>query len=100
MPADDAYQGFRAARDHLLRHRGDLQGARDFPRPAAEHFNWALDWFDREAAGNHAIALRVVDLDADGGIGGETALSFAELSDRSDRVAGWLRAQGHCMIAK
>jgi acetyl-CoA synthetase len=94
MSADDAYQGFRAARDHLLRHRGDLEGARAFPRPVAEHFNWALDWFDREAAGNHAIALRVVAVGADGDIGAETALSFAELSDRSDRVAGWLRAQG------
>ena len=91
---DSAYQEFKAARDHLLRHRGDLAAARDFPRPRAEHFNWALDWFDQEAAGNDSVALRVVDLDADGGVLRETALGFAELSRRSDQVAGWLAAQG------
>ncbi|MFC1419823.1 AMP-binding protein [Streptacidiphilus cavernicola] len=89
-----AYEEFRTARDHLLEHRGDLDGARDFPRPRAERFNWALDWFDREAAGNEAIGLRVVDLDADGATLAETALSFAELSRRSDRVAGWLDGLG------
>ena len=89
-----AYRDFRAARDHLLEHRGDLTGARAFPRPEPEFFNWALDWFDREAAGNDSVALRVVDLAADGSVRAETALSFAELSRRSDQVAGWLRAQG------
>ncbi|MFJ1754096.1 AMP-binding protein [Kitasatospora sp. NPDC088134] len=89
-----AYRGFRAARDHLLRTRGDLDAARDFPRPEGEHFNWALDWFDVEAEGNGAVALRVVDLDADGTLLGESALSFEELRERSDRTAGWLREQG------
>ncbi len=89
-----AYRGFRSARDHLLRHRGDLAGARDFPRPEPEFFNWALDWFDREAVGNDAVGLRVVDLAADGTVLAETALTFAELSERSDRTAGWLRQQG------
>ena len=89
-----AYEEFRAARDYLLEHRGDLDGARAFPRPRSSRFNWALDWFDREAAGNHAVALRVVDLDADGGTTAETALSFAELSRRSDQVAGWLDGLG------
>ena len=28
---DSAHLGFKAARDHLLRHRGDLAGARSFP---------------------------------------------------------------------
>ena len=52
-----AYREFRAARDHLLRHRGDLDAARNFPRPQGEHFNWALDWFDPEAEDNHAVGL-------------------------------------------
>ncbi|GLW68326.1 acetyl-CoA synthetase [Kitasatospora phosalacinea] len=89
-----AHRGFRAARDHLLEARGDLDAARAFPRPAGEHFNWALDWFDVEAAGNPATALRVVDLDADGTLLRETALSFDELRERSDRTAGWLRERG------
>ncbi|RAJ46226.1 acetyl-CoA synthetase [Kitasatospora sp. SolWspMP-SS2h] len=89
-----AHLDFRAARDHLLSTRDDLDAARGFPRPAGEHFNWALDWFDVLAEGNGAVALRVVDLDADGAPLGESALSFAELSERSDRTAGWLREQG------
>ena len=89
-----AHREFGAARDHLLRHRGDLEGARTFPRPGGEYFNWALDWFDREAAGNQAVGLRVVDLDAGGTVRDETALTFAELSRRSDRLANWLRARG------
>ncbi|QMU72179.1 AMP-binding protein [Streptacidiphilus sp. P02-A3a] len=94
-PRDSAaYRDFRAARDHLLRHRDDLEAARAFPRPAGEHFNWALDWFDVQAEDNHAVGLRVVDLDQDGALLGETALTFAELRERSDRTAGWLRAQG------
>jgi acetyl-CoA synthetase len=93
-PGDSAHRDFKAARDHLLRHRGDLAGAREFPRPEPEFFNWALDWFDREAAGNDAVGLRVVDLAADGSLLAETALSFAQLSERSDRTADWLRAQG------
>ncbi|MEY9841398.1 AMP-binding protein [Streptacidiphilus sp. EB103A] len=89
-----AYRDFRASRDHLLGHRADLEAARAFPRPQGEHFNWALDWFDVEAEGNNAVGLRVVDIDADGAQLCETALTFAELRERSDRTAGWLRAQG------
>jgi acetyl-CoA synthetase len=90
----EATAEFRAARDHLLRHRGDIEGARRVPRPRAAHFNWALDWFDPEAHGNDDIALRVVDLTADGEVRTETALSFAALSARSDQVANWLRGLG------
>ncbi|WP_037607451.1 AMP-binding protein [Streptacidiphilus rugosus] len=93
-PEGSASAEFRAARDHLLAHRGDIAGARRFPRPHAEHFNWALDWFDVEARGNDRIALRVVDLAPDGRETAATALGFAELSTRSDRVAGWLRGLG------
>ncbi|AXI76948.1 AMP-binding protein [Peterkaempfera bronchialis] len=89
-----AYRCFRAARDHLLGHRDDLEAARAFPRPEGKHFNWALDWFDVEAEDNHATGLRVVDLAADGTLLRETALTFAELREHSNRTAGWLRAQG------
>jgi acetyl-CoA synthetase len=81
---------FRAARDLLLSHRSDYEAAyREFEWPELETFNWALDWFDSIAAGNERPALRVVEED-----GREQELSFADLSDRSSRVAGWLRAHG------
>ncbi|MFJ6214104.1 AMP-binding protein [Streptomyces sp. NPDC092296] len=83
-------EAFRAARDFLLAHREDWATAhRDFrwPRPAA--FNWALDWFDTIARGNDRTALWIVEED-----GSERRWSFAELSDRSDRVANWLTARG------
>ncbi|SCE53334.1 acetyl-CoA synthetase [Streptomyces sp. SolWspMP-5a-2] len=85
-----ATEAFRSARDFLLEHREDYVTAYegfDWPRP--EHFNWALDWFDAIADGNDRTALHIVEED-----GSELRLSFAELSARSDRVAGWLRARG------
>ncbi|AZK97322.1 MULTISPECIES: AMP-binding protein [Streptomyces] len=90
MVTGSATQEFRAARDFLLRHREDYRSAYDgFVWPRPEHFNWALDWFDVIAAGNDRTALHLVDED-----GTETRLSFTELSQRSDRVANWLREQG------
>ncbi len=81
---------FRAARDLLLERREDYDAAyREFRWPQLGEFNWALDWFDVVAAGNGRPALRVVESD-----GGERALSFAEMSARSNRVASWLREQG------
>ena len=81
---------FRRARDFLLAHREDYAAAYagfEWPRP--ERFNWALDWFDRIADGNDRTALHIVEED-----GSERKLSFAELSARSDQVAGWLAARG------
>ncbi|MFF3552111.1 AMP-binding protein [Streptomyces tsukubensis] len=90
MVTGSATQEFRAARDFLLRHREDYRSAYDgFVWPRPEHFNWALDWFDAIADGNDRTALHLVDED-----GTETRLSFTELSQRSDRVANWLREQG------
>ncbi|CAG6396094.1 AMP-binding protein [Streptomyces cocklensis] len=90
MAASDATGAFRAARDFLLRHREDYTAARDgFRWPTPEHFNWALDWFDVIAAGNERPALWIVEED-----GTESLISFREMSDRSDRVASWLRARG------
>ncbi len=85
-----ATEQFRRARDFLLEHREDYATAyRDFAWPRPERFNWALDWFDVIADGNDRTALHLVEED-----GGETRLSFAELSRRSDRVANWLRQRG------
>ncbi|MGY4925635.1 AMP-binding protein [Streptomyces sp. 900105755] len=85
-----ATEDFRRARDFLLEHRADYATAYagfEWPRP--DHFNWALDWFDVVAEGNERTALHIVEED-----GPETKLSFAELSERSDRVANHLRARG------
>ena len=55
----------RAARDFLLAHREDYDTAyRDFRWPVVEHFNWALDWFDRLAdEGGERLALWIVEED-------------------------------------
>ncbi|WP_086792811.1 AMP-binding protein [Streptomyces thermovulgaris] len=81
---------FRRARDFLLEHREDYATAYagfEWPRP--EYFNWALDWFDVIAEGNDRTALHIVEED-----GTETRLSFAEMAERSNRVANWLRDRG------
>ena len=81
---------FLAARDFLLERRLDYDAACcDFRWPQMERFNWALDHFDALARGNDRPALWIVDE-----AGGETRLSFAELSQRSNRVANFLRSKG------
>jgi len=86
----DASRRFIEVRDQLLRLRGDLEGARQLFRwPVLGEFNWARDYFDVIAAANDAPALRVVD---DGG--GDRSLSFAQLAQRSQQLAGFLAAQG------
>jgi len=81
---------FLAARDFLLRHREDYAKAyREFQWPKLDRFNWALDYFDVMARDNAQPALWLVDEDA-----GETKLSFAELSGRSNRVANAFRGLG------
>ena len=83
---------FIEARDFLLSHREDYEAAyRDFRWPVLDRFNWALDYFDPMARGNGTTGLWIVD---DGG--GETRLSFAELSERSSRLANHLRRLGVC----
>jgi acetyl-CoA synthetase len=82
---------FKAARDFLLAHRTDCATAyRDFRWPEVDKFNWALDWFDAELARGstaHQPALIIVGE-------GAARLTFAELSERSNRVANGLRALG------
>jgi acetyl-CoA synthetase len=89
MPATNAAP-FIAARDFLLRHREDYAVAyRDFQWPKLDRFNWALDYFDVMARDNGQVALWLVDEGA-----GETKLTFAELSERSNRVANAFRRLG------
>ncbi|BAU87015.1 acetyl-coenzyme a synthetase (acetate--coa ligase) protein [Streptomyces laurentii] len=86
----EATERFRAARDFLLEHREDYATAyAGFAWPRPDRFNWALEWFDVIAAGNDRTALHIVEED-----GTETKVTFAEMSERSNRVANWLRAQG------
>lgn len=81
---------FLAARDFLLRHREDYAGARSgFAWPELGRFNWALDYFDAIAHGNAHTALHIVDAEA-----GETRLTFAQLSERSSRLANAFRGLG------
>jgi acetyl-CoA synthetase len=87
-----ATQAFRSARDFLLRHRENCATAyAKFEWPKLQRFNWALDWFDAIAAGERAnqTALRVAYED-----GRSTKLTFAELSERSARLANYLRSLG------
>jgi acetyl-CoA synthetase len=81
---------FISARDLLLRHREDYETAyRAFEWPKLDRFNWALDYFDVMARDNAQPALWLVDDD-----GGETKLSFAALSERSNQIANALRELG------
>ena len=90
MKPQSAHESFRAARDFLLAHREDYEGAyRDFNWPRLNEFNWAFDWFDEIARDNDRPALWIVEED-----GSDRKVSFAQLAARSAQVAGWLRAQG------
>jgi acetyl-CoA synthetase len=81
---------FLQARDFLLDHRTDYGEAfAGFRWPKLTQFNWALDYFDEMARGNAAPALWVVGED-----GSEQQFSFAQMSERSNRVANWLRGIG------
>jgi acetyl-CoA synthetase len=90
---------FRRARDFLVAHRTDYDTAyAGFEWPKFERFNWALDWFD-DIARRHPerTALWIVE---EGG--GETRLSYADLAERSNRLANHLRglgvARGHRVL--
>ena len=81
---------FLAARDFLLRHRNDYAVAyRDFRWPELTDFNWALDYFDPMARGNDHVALHVVNEDDSSDV-----LTFDQISQRSNRVANFLRGIG------
>ena len=88
-----ATETFRAGRDFLLEHRTDyLRASAEFEWPNLTEFNWALDWFDAVAATEPTAsrpALWIVEED-----GSELKWTFAEVSRRSNQVAGWLRGHG------
>lgn len=84
---------FRTARDQLVSLRENYSEARNsFIWPRFEHFNFALDWFDQVAASperKDVPALIIAEQD-----GSHVQLTYAELSERSSRVANWLRSLG------
>lgn len=81
---------FLEARDFLLRQRTDYAAAyAGFRRPELEEFNWALDYFDPMAGGNQRCALHAVDDQ-----GSSIEISFTEMSERSSRIANFLRSAG------
>ncbi|MGW4533739.1 AMP-binding protein [Nocardia sp. NPDC004340] len=84
-------EAYRAARDGLLAVATDYDAAvRDFAWPRLSGaFNWATDWFDVIARGNDRPALWIVEED-----GSEQKVGFAEMAERSDRVATWLAELG------
>src|SRR5215831_3967199 len=86
MTSSDA---FRQAREQLIAAHGDPDRAcSSFRWPELDAFNWTTHWFDELAEGNRRPALRVVTDD------GVDSVSFADLLDRSRRVARYLSDAG------
>ncbi|CAM5414611.1 AMP-binding protein [Streptomyces tanashiensis] len=98
MSADrtSAHEEYRAARDLLLRLRGDHAAARAaFRWPRAEHFNWALDWFDVIAEGNDLAGPGTPRPTGRGRFGPRRRPGLLrQLSARSDALATALRERG------
>ncbi len=82
---------YRTARDQLVDVIGDYDKAVEtFSWPQLTGtFNWATDWFDNIARGNDRTALWIVEEDD-----GEQKITFADMAERSDRVATWLAQLG------
>jgi acetyl-CoA synthetase len=87
MPTTSSSSQFFAARDFLQTHREDYDTAyANYVAPELGEFNWALDVFDVQAAGNDTVALWIVDED-----GRELKVSYAAMARRSNQVANYLR---------
>lgn len=85
-----AARDFLIARDLLLEHRVDYQAAyREFRWPRPVNFNWALEYFDAIGRRCDRPALRIVE---DGKP--DLSFSFAQMRERSNRLANGLRAAG------
>src|SRR5437588_9450393 len=81
---------FLAARDFLLARREDYEAAyAGFRWPTLDTFNWALEYFDLLARGNHHTALWLVD-EAEH----DARLRFAAMAERSNQAANYQRALG------
>jgi acetyl-CoA synthetase len=90
-PATAATLAVRKARDYLLAHSTDYDEAvAGFSWPELDEFNFATEWFD-VVAGEHpdrdAVTIVSSDLVA-------SSWTYAQLSQRSDQVARWLRSLG------
>jgi acetyl-CoA synthetase len=86
---------FLVARNLLLDARSEYERAyREFRWPLLNEFNWALDWFDgflaASAETRDTTALWIVDNKSDT----EVRLSFAQLSQRSNAAANFMRSRG------
>ena len=88
-----AYQEYLATRDALQASRTDLDAAlAGFTWPRLEEFNWALEHIDAVGADpvrGAQLALWIVEED-----GSEARYTYADMSERSNRVAVWLRTHG------
>ncbi|SHK87413.1 acetyl-CoA synthetase [Pseudonocardia thermophila] len=93
MTENPSVAAFYAARQFLWDNREDYDTAvRDFRWPQIDEFNWAIDHFDAVAADPERGAKRalwIVESD-----GSEAHWTFAQLAERSNRVANWLRSHG------
>jgi len=84
-------EAFKAARDFLFAHRTDYKTAHtEFRWPQLTHFNYALDWFDAELARGASASQPALKIVGDGA----ATVTFAELSERSNRIANGLHALG------
>ena len=88
-----AYRDYLATRDALQANRTDYDAAlAGFRWPQLDEFNWALDHIDAVGADPERgarLALWIVEED-----GSEAKYTYAEMSERSNRVAVWLRTHG------
>ena len=84
-------EAFKAARDFLFAHRTDYKTAHtEFRWPQLTHFNYALDWFDAELARGATASQPALKIVGDGA----ATVTFAELSERSNRIANGLHELG------
>ncbi len=85
-----ATQAIRAARDLLWQASGLDEARATFTWPEITGpFNWAIDWFDAIGRGRGDVALWIREED-----GSQQRYTYAEMVDRSDRLAAWLEARG------
>ena len=86
-----ATDALREARDQLIDLRTSYDRAlAEFTWPdVGTTFNWAHDWFDAFATGNHRPALVIVEED-----GSRHSWTFDEMVRRSDQVANLLAQHG------
>ncbi len=90
-PATAATLAVREARDFLLAHGSDYaEAVGGFRWPQLDEFNFATEWFDvvaGEHPDRHAVTIVSSDMVA-------SSWTYAQLSQRSDQVARWLRSLG------